>query len=682
MRRLNRSRPEATSDQVRMTETMGYQAALARVQALIKAGDFTLALEQVDAILEVHPRDAKSNYLRAIALRHLNRLDEAIERLEALAQGTSDVPVIHQELGHALHAAGRIDEAVVALREAVQLNPKLATSWKLLGDSLTGEGNEAEASEAYRQAMIATHTHPGILKALDLVREERYGMAEGICRDYLKRHPTDVTVIRLLAEIGLRLGVKGDPEILLEDCLALAPDFHLARNTYANALSQAQKYEQAMAEIDYLEKADPANPSHSILAAAIEVMIGNYEAAVRRYTDLTLRFPQHAQLHNSHGHALKTLGRQAEAIAAYRRAIATRPGMGEPYWNLANLKTFRFTDEDVLEMRTMIDGDQLSNSDFFHLCFALGKGLEDQAEYADSFHFYELGNARKKELEGYDADETTAETSALIEQCRRGLFEGKEDWGSPAADPIFIVGLPRSGSTLLEQILASHSMVDGTSELREMMAIARRLGGKRNRDDESLYPGVLAELTEGQCRELGEEYIEKTRIQRGDAPFFIDKMPNNFQHIALTSLILPGAKIIDARRHPMATCFSGFKQLFAAGQSFTYGQEDVARYWADYARLMDHWDTVLPGKVLRVNYEAVVADLESEVRRVLAYCELPFEASCLSFHETDRPVRTASSEQVRQPLYASAVEQWQHFDEHLAPMRGVLEARIREYEAA
>ena len=331
-------------------DTGAYQAAFDRAQRLLNDRNFDLALEQVDAILSVHPRDAKSNYLRAVILRQLGRHSEAVTLLEALVQGTQSVAVIHQELGHALHAVGRVDDAIAALRNAVKLDPKLASSWRLLGESLHSEGEAEEAAHAIRQALAGTHTHPAIIKALDLVQQEHYGMAEGICRDYLKRNPTDVAVIRLLAEIGVRLGIKGDPEILLEDCLRLAPDFHLARNTYASALSEAQKYEQALSEIQYLEKVDPQNFSHSILAASIEVMIGHYEAAIERYRVLTARFPMHAQLHNSHGHALKTVGRQKDAITSYRRAIEVKPDLGETYWNLANLKTFRFEDEEVAQL--------------------------------------------------------------------------------------------------------------------------------------------------------------------------------------------------------------------------------------------------------------------------------------------------------------------------------------------
>ncbi len=662
-------------------DTGVYQAAFDQAQKLLNGRAFDLALEQVDAILAVHPRDAKSTYLRAVILRQLGRHSEAVTLLEALVKGTQSVPVIYQELGYALHAAGRVDDAISALRTAVKLDPKLSGGWRLLGESLHSEGEAEEAAHAIRQALATTHAHPAVIKAIDLVQQERFGMAEGICRDYLKRNPTDVAVIRLLAEIGVRLGIRGDPEILLEDCLLLAPDFHLARNTYASALSEAQKYEQALSEIQYLERVDPQNFSHSILAASIEVMVGDYEAAIERYRVLTARFPLHAQLHNSHGHALKTVGRQTEAIASYRRAIEAKPDLGETYWNLANLKTFRFEDEEVAQMEQIIASDQTTNSDYFHLCFALGKALEDRMAFDASFKYYALGNNRKKEQEGYQASQTTEETNKLISSCTADKLRDAGAPGDPSPDPIFIVGLPRSGSTLLEQILASHSQVDGTSELREMIAIARRLGGKRNRDDVSLYPEILFDLTPKECRDLGAEYLERTHIQRQGAPYFIDKMPNNFQHVALIHRILPNAKIIDARRHPMATCFSGYKQLFAAGQAFTYGQTNIAQYYSDYARLMAHWDEVLPGKVLRVKYENVITSVDTEVRRILDYCGLPFEAGCLSFHETQRAVRTASSEQVRKPIYTDAVEQWRHFEAHLGPMRTNLERWISLHES-
>ena len=665
-----------------MTEsTIGsYKQAFEQANEMISAGEFQLALSQIDAILEVHAGDAKTHFLKAVALRRLGNHEQAINILRRLSQSTTGVAPIQQELGYALFAIGRIDDSVEALRKAVAIDPQLAASWRLLGELLYREEDEDEAEEAFRRQLAASHRHPGIVKALELIQQERYGMAEGICRDYLQRNPEDVTVMRLLAEIGIKLGVRDDPEVLLEQCLKLAPDYHFARNTYANALGKANKYQQALAEIDYLEKVEPGNLSHGILAASILVMIGAYEDAARRYESILAKVPQHAQLQNSYGHTLKTLGRQKEAIAAYRKAISLKDNLGDAYFNLANLKTFTFDAEEVEKMRAVISSSDNSASDYFHLCFALGKALEDLHKYDEAFDYYEKGNRAKCRQVGYRADETGAETQDLISECRPALFDHASAQGCQAPDPIFIVGLPRSGSTLLEQILASHSQVDGTSELREMISIARRLSGKRNKGDASKYPEILWHLNETERRQLGEEYMERTRIQRQGAPFFIDKMPNNFQHVGLISLILPNAKIIDARRHPMATCFSGYKQLFAAGQIFTYSQSDIAQYYIDYVALMAHWDTVLPGKVLRVKYENVIDNTEREVRRLLDYCGLPFEEACLAFHNTERAIRTASSEQVRQPIYTGAVEQWRNFEVNLTEMKAMLEPLVAAHE--
>ncbi|MEM9624337.1 MAG: sulfotransferase, partial [Pseudomonadota bacterium] len=380
----------------------------------------------------------------------------------------------------------------------------------------------------------------------------------------------------------------------------------------------------------------------------------------------------HSRLQMSLGHALKTVGRQADSVAAYRRAIAAEPGLGEAYWSLANLKTFRFADNDLRTMQNLVETGEIEQRDEFHLCFALGKGLEDAGQYAESFHFYERGNLLKQQQSRYDPDENAQTFDHIIAHTSAAHFTERADYGHAASDPIFIVGLPRSGSTLLEQILASHPLVDGTMELPNVLQFVRRLSGKRNRDDPSSYPQALWSMSAAECHALGQEYLDATRVQRGEAPFFIDKMPNNFAHVGLIHMILPNAKIIDARRHPLATCFSCFKQLFAAGQEFTYGLDVIGGYYRDYLRIMAHWDAVLPGRVLRVQYEDVIEDLEHQVRRMLDYCGLEFDARCLAFHENKRAVRTASSEQVRQPLYTDAVHQWQHFQAHLQPLHEIL----------
>lgn len=382
----------------------------------------------------------------------------------------------------------------------------------------------------------------------------------------------------------------------------------------------------------------------------------------------------------SYGHALKTAGRQDDSVAAYRRAISLSPDLGEAWWSLANLKTYRFTAEDITAMTRQLERTDLAADDRFHFDFAMGKALEDRSEFAASFAHYEAGNRLRRQGLPYDADEQQAHIDRSIALFTRDFFGERVDNGCAAPDPIFIVGLPRAGSTLLEQILSSHSQVEGTMELPDIGMLARELSGRKKRSETSQYPEVLAELTADDCRELGERYLAQTRIQRkSDAPFFIDKMPNNFAHVGLIHLILPRARIIDARRHPLGCCFSAYKQHFARGQAFTYDLGDLGRYYAGYVALMGHIDSVLPGRVHRVFYEHMVADTDLEVRRLLAYCGLPFEEACLRFWETGRAVRTASSEQVRRPIYRDGVDQWRHYEPWLEPLRRALGPALDGY---
>ncbi len=481
-----------------------------------------------------------------------------------------------------------------------------------------------------------------------------------------------MTGIRLLADIGVRVGALDDAENLFRRCLELAPDFTLARLNYAQLLSKRERLSDALAQVDTLLADDPGRYTFLTLQASIYVKLGDFGRGLAVYERLLAEFPPRPMTTLVYGHALKTVGRQAEAIAAYRQTIELQPSFGDAYWSLANLKTFRFTDTDVVAMRAQIGAGAGGLEDHFHLRFALGKALEDRGEYAESFEHYQRGNAIKIELERYSAEQMTDQVERTIRTCSADVFATRRGSGCPAPDPIFIVGLPRSGSTLLEQILSSHSLVDGTKELLDIPAIVRRLSGRQRAGEDTRYPELLTQLDADQLRELGEEYLRRTRVQRAGAPFFIDKMPNNFRHIGLIQLILPNARIIDARRHPMAACFSGFTQLFAQGQSFTYGLSNIGRYYRDYLALMDHWDEALPGKVLRVEYEDVTRDTEREVRRVLAHCGLPFEEACLSFYRNERAVRTASSEQVRQPIYSAAVDHWRHYAPWLDELKEAL----------
>ena len=444
------------------------------------------------------------------------------------------------------------------------------------------------------------------------------------------------------------------------------------------ALMRQQKQEAALVEAEKLLALEPNNSNFLTLKASILVRIGDHEEAIEIYEKVLAHYPNQARAQMSYGHALKTVGRLDEAIEAYRKCIRLSPEVGEAYWSLANLKTVRFSDEDIEDMRKQVTAEGGDADDQSHLAFALGKALEDRGEFDESFRFYKRGNGIRRIEHRHSLQINVMESVRQVRTLGKAFFEQREGWGCPAPDPIFVVGLPRAGSTLLEQILASHSQVEGTTELQDIIAISRKLGGRSRKNPAGTYPEVLAELTADQFRELGESYLETTRIQRSDTPFFIDKMPNNFRHIGLIHLILPNSKIIDARRHPMGGCFSGFKQLFAHGQTFTYGLEDIGKYYRDYVRLMDHWDAVLPGRVHRVQYEEMVADTEEQIRALLDYCGLDFEEQCLRFYETDRAVRTPSSEQVRKPIYKEGLEQWRHFEAHLDPLKEALGPEVRQ----
>ncbi len=517
-----------------------------------------------------------------------------------------------------------------------------------------------------------------LVTAAEHLRMKQLPDAERLTRDVLKKDPDDPNALRLLAEIGLQVGQPDDAIHLLERCLELAPGFALARQDYAMALARRQRYDEALAEIQSLLDADPDNPNYRLQQANFMVQKGLHYDALFLLEEFLEKYPQQAGAHMNYGHTLKTVGRLDESVAAYRKAIELRPQSGEAYWSLANLKTFRFTDNDIADMQQQVD-EEGDPDDQSHLHFALGKAMEDREQFDESFRYYEKGNAIRSKRHRYNPKINVFDTARQIKTLDATFFAARQGWGHSVPDPIFIVGLPRAGSTLLEQILASHSEVDGTTELPDIIAIARRLGKKSRSNPASSYPEILTSLSAEAIADLGKGYIDSTRIQRADAPYFIDKMPNNFKHIGLIHLILPNAKIIDARRHPMAGGFSCFKQLFAHGQRFTYKLADLGHYYRDYVKLMDHWDEVLPDRVLRVRYEDMVSDTENQVRRLLNYCGLDFEEQCLRFYETQRAVRTPSSEQVRQPVYTEGLEQWRNYERHLGPLRDALGPLLGRY---
>lgn len=662
------------------TATTGsLQQALAHATRLLES-EPTLAIEQLDEILKVAPGHPVALRLLAAARSRQGDIRGALDILQPLARAQPNWAMAQLDLGLALGRCGQGQDAIEALRRAVSLKPDLPQAWRALGDHLTAAGDQRAADVAYTNHVRYSTHDPRLLAAAVALVEQRIPEAESLLREHLKQAPTDVAAIRMFAEVAARLGRNEDAQHLLERCLELAPSFHAARQNYALVLHRSNQPEQALVEIKRLLAAEPDHAGYRNLMAVVLCRIGDYEPALQIYADLLSHYPGHAKVWMSYGHALKTAGQSERAIDAYRRSLQLQPAFGEAWWSLANLKTFRFGADDLAAMHQQLARPDLVEDDRLHLEFAIGKALEDAGEYAPSFQHYVRGNALRRAQLRYSADETSARVQRACARYTREFFAVRADMGCPARDPIFIVGLPRAGSTLIEQILSSHSQVEGTMELPEVASMTRSLRQQGDPSSAMPYHDALAALDADALRALGEQYLARTRIQRKtSAPLFIDKMPNNFMHIGLIHLMLPNAKIIDARRHPLACCFSAFKQHFARGQSFSYGLEDIGRYYRDYVSLMAHFDAVLPGRIHRVLYERMIADTEGEVRRLLDYCGLPFEASCLRFFQNPRPVRTASSEQVRRPIYREGVDHWRHYAPWLGALQQVLGPVLGSY---
>jgi tetratricopeptide (TPR) repeat protein len=624
----------------------------------------------------------------AVALAHATRLLDRSPELAArqaeeilrVVPGERDATIL---LARAHWACDRPDAAIAAARALTQANAKDAGAWRLLADLLHAAGDAAGADAAHLRAIGAGVHDPLLVEAALALREERLAVAETALRERLRAQPTDVAAIRMLAEVAARLGRYEDAANLLARCLELSPGFHEARRAYAQVLQRHERPVEALAEADKLMALDAKDPNYCLLKASILARLGDHQGAIDLYEDLLARYPRQPLGWMSYGHALKTIGRTADGVAAYRRAIEQAPQLGEAWWSLANLKTVRFGADDIAALRRQLARPDIGDDDRLHLDFALGKALEDEGDFVGSFDAYAQGNAIRRAQLAHTIDETRDQVRRSRALFDPAFFAERRGAGCQAPDPIFIVGLPRSGSTLVEQILASHSAVEGTMELPDLLTIARRLDRAPSGRGRGLYPDSLAELSPETLRELGEEYLARTRIhRRTDRPRFIDKLPNNWLHVGLIQLILPNATVIDARRHPLGCCLSGFKQHFARGQSFTYDLVDIGRYYRDYVALMAHVDAVLPGKVHRVIYERMVADTEAEVRRLLDHAGLEFEDACLRFWTNDRAVRTASSEQVRQPIFGEAVDHWRNFEPWLGPLKDALGPVLDAYPEA
>jgi len=641
-----------------------------------------LAAEQALEILNAVPNHPPALLLLATARRRSGNPAAALAVLEPLVRAQGNWAAAHFEHGLALAAAGRGDEAIQALRRTVALKPEHTEAWRFLADHLLAIGDSEGGDAAYARHIQSSTRNPLLQQAAVAMIRNDIPKAERLLKTHLKQAPTDVAAIRMLAEVAVRCGHDEDAEKLLVRCLELAPGFSAARYNYAVLLHRQNKLSEALAEIERLLAIDPRSPSYRNLCAVIFSRIGEYGRSSQIYAEILQEYPANARVWLSYGHVLKTAGRQDEGIDAYRQSIARAPDFGEAYWSLANLKTFRFREAELSAMHAQLARTDLDDANRLHIHFALGKACEDAGDYAQSFDHYAKGNALQRARQRYDADLNSARIKRLKLNLTRNFFSERAGSGCDAPDPIFIVGMPRSGSTLLEQILSSHSAVEGTMELPEIIGMAKDLREQADSDEIAAYSEVLASMSATALRELGRQYIERTRIRRKtDRPFFIDKMPNNFLHIGMIQLVLPNARIIDARRHPLACCFSNFKQCYARGQRFSYGLPDMGRFYHDYVALMAHFDEVLPGRIHRVIYERTVADTETEVRNLLDYCGLPFEPGCLRFFENERAVRTASSEQVRQPIYRDGIDQWRHYEEWLGPLKVALGTVLDAYPA-
>ena len=674
------------------TSLPSFEEQVKSIQQLIQKKQFNDAIKQSKQ-LQKQTTDEQHLielwYLIAVAQRYAKTFSQALSSINELLKLNDTHSRANQEKGFIHLGLGEPTLAKVSFENAVKLNPSLVASWQQLIHLYRDLHQQDNVQKAANQLEKFKDLPPALLAVTELMHEGKLLKAEQICRHFLQNNNRHIDGMCLLAEIGLELKIYDDAEFLLASALELAPSHINARSLYLNLLIRLGKYKAAEQQVEKLLVIQPDNLSFKIAKASaltglgkIEPAIVLFEQAIAHSLQVTKNDNQVAGFNLQLGHALKAKGDIDKAVVAYQQAYQLKPSYGDAFWSLANTKTYHFSDEEIVQMQVQQDNTDLALTDKIQLHFATGKAFEDRKEYDQAFQAYQQGNDLQHAQSGFDINKIEQQVVEQIKYCTAELFELRGNLGLNSPDPIFIVGLPRAGSTLLEQILASHSQVDGTMELHNILGLASRLRGRStsqstNKSDEqgskeARYPKNLSEIKPDFFKRFGQQFIDETRDYREQAPLFIDKMPNNFLHIGLIRLILPNAKIIDARRSPLACCFSGFKQLFAEGQEFSYTLEDIGRYYQAYLKLMAHWDDVLPDYVLTVNHEDIVDDLEKQVRRMLNFCGLEFEQSCLDFHKTKRNIKTPSSEQVRQPIYKSATEQWRHFEQHLAPLKKVL----------
>ena len=641
----------------------------------LRGQEFQMAADLCQDALAQEPRDDKMRVLFGTVLVRQNRFAEAESELRQVVARHPQIPKAQRELANALIAQGKGDEAIQCYQRVIELTPDNPAAHRDLAMAYKTLGRKQEAEKALDESFELDPERKDLVMAAQHQQEGEFGKAEAICRNILRRDPRNVNATRMLGTLARDLGKPRLAARMLRNAVNLAPDFFGARMDLARALIEIDELDECEVVLQEAVRQKPELPHPYSLLGNLYTKQGRFDEAVEVYTEALAKQPNHGPSLAAMGHALKTIGRQEESIDNYRDCITRHPEFGEAYWALANLKTFRFSDEEVATMERFVDDEQLPDETRVNFNYSLGKSYEDRGEYDQAFVRYDKGNRLRRPHESYDPVQTEMVHDQIIETITPEFLEANREHGCPAPDPIFIVGLPRSGSTLIEQILASHSQVDGTLELPDLPRIIKAINEQKPQGDG--YPQALQHYGPELAR-LGEQYLEWTARHRKGAPYFTDKMPNNFASVGLIAAILPNAKVVNARRHPLDSCMGCYKQLFYKGQSFTYDLIELGEYYLEYQRMMDHWHEIVPHMVIDVQYEDMVADQENQTRRLIEHCGLPWEDRVLRFYETDRAVITASSEQVRQPIYSKSVNSWRRFEAHLEPLIEVLEPLLRK----
>ena len=643
--------------------------ALSEAKQALTRGQFTDALKVCETLNGVHlttTQQVDINYIKAVTCRYLKRFDDAQLSLSSLLSLKPDYARAHQEQGHLYLTQNVNDKAAKAFYDATLINPALVGSWRALAMLYQDESIKSALEHVKENLAYWSALPKPVLGAADMLFSGNVEQADRTCRQFLQQHKHHAEGLYVLALIDIHVKAYDEAEFLLESCSELSPKNHRARAEYAALLNRIGKYQAALTQAQHLLDESNDQLSYQVLKGVSLVGLGEVEEGIALFRAVLLQEPQRAGLWVQLGHAQKSLGQMDEAVNSYQKALEYRADYGDVYWSLANTKAYKFASTELTKMETLASTTSTQLDDRIHLSFALGKGYEDKGDALKAFQFYQQGNEEKYTQSGYQPEQFSQQVDRNIAFFTESFFQQAEHTGCDDSSPVFIVGLPRAGSTLLEQILSSHSQVDATQELHNILSLAKRL---RKQDD---YPNMLSKLNPEYFEKFGQQYIDQTQAYRQGGLYFIDKMPNNFLHVGLIKLVLPNAKVIDARRDPMDCCYSGFKQLFAEGQDFTYDLEAVGKYYLDYLKIMAHWDQVLPGFVLKIDHEEILEDLEGQIKRILDFCQLDFEDACLTFYENKRAIQTPSAAQVRKPINRDGVGRWKAVESELEPLKQAL----------